>query len=290
MPVKRFRATPEAWIAPSASRELRELVRHRAKLVRLRSSLKCQVHAVLAGAGVPVARTDLFGAQGRELLDRVRLAPAMRARADSCLRLIADIGPDPGRGLRRRDRRCAPVPRTDAADQLGRSDSSPPGVRTTVHRGRITKPGSQLVRWAAIEAVQRRGTGTRIGAYRERVAECRGRNQGKVAAARELVECVFYALPRRTRSPASSSCSSSNNVQCSTSSSRSIGRAGPRPVILPQPGPAAAHLCRPQPTFEIDASRVPSGLNASPFTGATAAPLAVATTPTSIATIRGSST
>ena len=61
VPVKRFRATPEAWIAPSASRELRELVRHRAKLVRLRASLKCQVHAVLAGAGVPVARTDLFG-------------------------------------------------------------------------------------------------------------------------------------------------------------------------------------------------------------------------------------
>jgi hypothetical protein len=87
----RMNRLPEAWIAPPASRELSELVRHRAKLVRLRSSLKCQVHAVLAGAGVPVARTDLFGAQGRELLDRVRLAPAMRARADSCLRLIADI-------------------------------------------------------------------------------------------------------------------------------------------------------------------------------------------------------
>ena len=36
---------PEAWIAPPATRELRELVRHRAKLVGLRSSLKCQVHA-----------------------------------------------------------------------------------------------------------------------------------------------------------------------------------------------------------------------------------------------------
>jgi transposase len=33
---------PEAWIAPPATRELRELVRHRAKLVALRSSLKCQ--------------------------------------------------------------------------------------------------------------------------------------------------------------------------------------------------------------------------------------------------------
>src|SRR5881227_801949 len=45
---------PEAWIAPPATRELRQLVRHRAKLVALRSNVKCQVHAVLAGAG----RTD----------------------------------------------------------------------------------------------------------------------------------------------------------------------------------------------------------------------------------------
>src|SRR3954449_5510915 len=45
---------PEAWIAPPATRELRELVRHRARLVGLRSSVKCQVHAVLAGAGVQV--------------------------------------------------------------------------------------------------------------------------------------------------------------------------------------------------------------------------------------------
>jgi hypothetical protein len=33
-------------------RELRELVRYRAKLVALRSGLKAQVHAVLAKAGV----------------------------------------------------------------------------------------------------------------------------------------------------------------------------------------------------------------------------------------------
>src|SRR5690349_13276057 len=36
---------PEAWIAPPAVRELRELVRHRAKLVALRSGLKASVHA-----------------------------------------------------------------------------------------------------------------------------------------------------------------------------------------------------------------------------------------------------
>ena len=65
---------------------------------------------------------------------------------------------------------------------------------TTVHRGRITKQGSKLVRWAALEAVQRVGAHTRIGSFRDRVAERRGRNQAKVAAARELVECVYYGL------------------------------------------------------------------------------------------------
>jgi len=47
---------------------------------------------------------------------------------------------------------------------------------------------------AAIEAVQRIGPQTRLGAFRDQVAERRGRNQAKVAAARELLECVFYGL------------------------------------------------------------------------------------------------
>jgi hypothetical protein len=53
---------PEAWIAPPPVRELRELVRYRAKLVGLRSGLKAQVHAVMAkeedtevGQQVPLA-------------------------------------------------------------------------------------------------------------------------------------------------------------------------------------------------------------------------------------------
>jgi Transposase len=52
---------PEAWLAPPAVRELRELVRYRAKLVALRSGLKAQVHAVLAKEGVRVPMSDLFG-------------------------------------------------------------------------------------------------------------------------------------------------------------------------------------------------------------------------------------
>ena len=51
----------EAWIAPAEIRELRELTRYRQKLVRVRTSAKDQVHAVLAKLGIPVSCSDIFG-------------------------------------------------------------------------------------------------------------------------------------------------------------------------------------------------------------------------------------
>jgi transposase len=62
-----------------------------------------------------------------------------------------------------------------------------------VHRGRITKQGSTLVRWAAVEAVQRVRCGP-LGAARARISERRGANIGKVAAARKLLTLVYYGL------------------------------------------------------------------------------------------------
>ncbi|MDR7255011.1 transposase [Nocardioides sp. BE266] len=86
---------PEAWIAPPATRELRELVRHRAKLVGLRSHCKAEVHAVLAKCGVQVLVSDLFGMDGTALLDRLRLAstrqlPAPYAARIASLRRLLD--------------------------------------------------------------------------------------------------------------------------------------------------------------------------------------------------------
>jgi len=64
---------PESWIAPPVTRELRELVRHRAKLVGLRSHGKAEVHAVSAKCGVQVVMVDLFGVAGTDLLDGLDL-------------------------------------------------------------------------------------------------------------------------------------------------------------------------------------------------------------------------
>ncbi len=54
-------------------RELRELVRYRAKLVNLRANLKSQVHAVMAKEGVLPTRTDMFGLGGQAQADDMQL-------------------------------------------------------------------------------------------------------------------------------------------------------------------------------------------------------------------------
>lgn len=215
---------PEAWIAPPATRELRGWVRHRAKLVGLRSNLKCQVHAVLAGAGVQVLMSDLFGAAGRQLLAATPLPVESRSRVDSVLRVIAALDfeidtfaklvtgrlrDDPGYAAIQQIPGVGPllgavfvaeigdIGRFTRPAQLASWAGLTPTHResdTTVHRGRITKQGSRLVRWAAVEAVQRVPAHTRLGQTRDRVGERRGRNIGVVAAARELVVWVFYGL------------------------------------------------------------------------------------------------
>jgi len=65
---------------------------------------------------------------------------------------------------------------------------------TTVHRGRITKQGSVLVRWAAIEAAQCAGKNSRTGQRRDQIGQRCGRNIGVTAAARDLIGLVYYAL------------------------------------------------------------------------------------------------
>jgi hypothetical protein len=63
-----------------------------------------------------------------------------------------------------------------------------------VHRGRITKQGSKLVRWAAIEAAQRIPAGCWLTSTRAAITERRGRNTATVAVARKLLTLVYYGL------------------------------------------------------------------------------------------------
>jgi hypothetical protein len=60
----------EAWIAPPEIRELRELTRYRHKLMRLRSGLKAQVHAVMARTACcpPAATCSAWAAAPNSML------------------------------------------------------------------------------------------------------------------------------------------------------------------------------------------------------------------------------
>jgi len=79
---------PEAWIAPPAVRELRELVRYRAKLVQLRTGFKAQVHAVMAKEGVLPVVGEMFGPAGKTQLDAMPLGHSYTVRVESLRDLI----------------------------------------------------------------------------------------------------------------------------------------------------------------------------------------------------------
>jgi transposase len=82
---------PEAYIAPPELRDLRDLLRHRAKLVHLRTSIKNRVHALLARQGILPEHCDLFGKAGREYLTALELPDGPRRRLDSLIALIDDF-------------------------------------------------------------------------------------------------------------------------------------------------------------------------------------------------------
>ncbi len=73
---------PESWIAPPELRELRELIRYRAKLTALRTSAKAQAHAVMAKVGILPTLDDMFGPGGQRLLDEMPFEGAYAVRVE----------------------------------------------------------------------------------------------------------------------------------------------------------------------------------------------------------------
>ena len=215
---------PEAWIASPQTRELPVLVRYRAKLVAVRSGLTAQIHAVLAKAGVLIAASDLFGVTGRQRLARVPLGPAYAERVRSLLELIDILDAHEARFAAMIAERLRPhcgyqviqqVPGVgpvlaavfvaeigdvhrfaDPAHLCSWAGLTPTHREsdTVVRRGHITKQGSKLVRWAAVEAIQRQPDTTKIALDRQRIEARRGRTIAKIAAARKLLALVYYGL------------------------------------------------------------------------------------------------
>ena len=220
----RLGSLPEAYIAPRGLRELRELVRYRAKLVNLRSGLKSQVHAVMAKEGVLPTRSDMFGLGGQAQLDEMQLGDCYRIRIDS-LRDLIDSFTDEVEALEdlihdvlkdhagyRAVQAIDGVGRTFAAifvAEIGDVTRFPGPAQlcswagltprhyesdTTVHRGSVTKQGSPLLRWAAIEATAKGRGGPKLRADFHRIAQRRGVAKAHVAIARKLLTLVYYGL------------------------------------------------------------------------------------------------
>jgi transposase len=215
---------PEAWVAPAATRELRELVRYRAKVVCLRTGLKAQLKAVLAKHGLRPPVKDLWGLAGPAWLDRLQLPHGYTVRIESLRDLVESCDKE----IDMLEREIHAWLRDDAGYQ---AIQSIPGVGRTigaifvaeigdvsrfanaealcswagltprhresdvkVRRGRITKVGSKLVRWAAIEAVSNGRGGPKLKADYHRIAERRPKNVARVAVARKLLILVYYGL------------------------------------------------------------------------------------------------
>ena len=214
----------EAWMAPPATRELRELVRYRAKLVALRSGLKAQVHAVMAKEGVLPGVLDMFGPGGNTQLDALELAPAYTNRIESLRDLIERYDREVAmfeRLIHQQLRDHTGYQAIQALTGVGRTIAGifvaeigdvnrfrsaaalcswagltprhrESDVKTV--RGAITKQGSTLVRWALIEAVSRYHGGPKLATDFHRIAERRGKNKARVAVARKVFTLVYYGL------------------------------------------------------------------------------------------------
>jgi transposase len=222
----RLGSLPQAYIAPPELRELRELVRHRRQLVKLATATKNGVRGLLAKHNIRVPGSHLETDTAVELLDGLHLPGtyAIRLAAQRRLMLVlADeiAATDIELARRLKDhpgyRRLlgvagiGPVLAAVFIAEIGDITRFPNAAALccwagitprhyesdkTVRRGHVSKEGSTLVRWAAVEAVQRHCEPS-VRAVRDGIIARRGkdaRNTAKVAAGRVMLESIYYLL------------------------------------------------------------------------------------------------
>lgn len=211
------------YYPPLAIRDLRELCRYRATLVRVRTALKQRLHALLLRQGLlPPRVADLFGARGRAWLASVPLEGWAHASFDGLYGLYQTV-----------EAQLTPIEahvREQAArDPIARALDGIPGIGAvlgvmiraeigtitrfarpgqlasyaglvprvtqsgaTCHHGRITKAGSPWLRWALIEAALCGGRRHDArGHWARRLALRKGALKARAALARVLCEEIF---------------------------------------------------------------------------------------------------
>jgi transposase len=215
---------PESWQADRETQARRQQVRLRATLVRQRTRLKNQVHAVLHQQGLRSPVTDLFGKRGRQWLAQVKLPPQGRETVEACLRMIDHYGEEIQRqtlrirGKAKTDERVpwlltipgigevsammllaeiGDIHRFTDKHALCSYAGLVPRVRESAGKAArcgITHQGSPWLRWIMVEAAQV-ATRSSVAArdYYERRLRKKHKHVARVALARKLL-CAVYAL------------------------------------------------------------------------------------------------
>ena len=224
---------PAIWLPDPTVREERELARFRLHLVKHKTALKNRVHSTLINFGRPCPVTDLFGVEGRRLLERLEVPEPWRGNVGASVMLIDDLErqiDEINRRLRaeRADHPYVPlllsVPGVGwvlaftIAAEIGEIErfSSPekfvgytglcPKVRQSGEsdrRGPLTKHGPRYLRWALLEATMH---ALRHPAYSERyqrnkrrLGKQRGAKVAQVDIARRLAHAIWHMLSRKER-------------------------------------------------------------------------------------------
>jgi transposase len=221
---------PEAYLAPAPVRELRELLRLRASLVRMRTMARNKVHAVLIKRGLRPPVGNVFCQKGRRWLAEVGLSlPQSYALAiasnlriiDALSEEILVVNAEIGR-------------RAEASEEAGWLDSMPgigpftallilaeigdvkrfpdasrlasyAGLVPSVHSsggrtryGSLTRQGSPWLRWAMVQAA--RSAVRRPGPLQDRYRRMKQRKPEATAIvdlARFMLGCAYAMLSER---------------------------------------------------------------------------------------------
>jgi len=221
---------PESYIPSGDIRQMREIHRHRAALVKIRTSIKNRIHSVLAKNGIFFHISDLFGKKGRTQLDNVlsRLPSIYSEEINRYLTLMDTLNKEIEiieKKIRSlvKDNPLATLLETIPAigyfsahlilSEIGdiHRFAHPkklvsyvglnPGVdKSGKHHYNlpITKQGNTWLRWLLIQiAPIAARKDRRLGVLYDRISKRKGANTAKVAVAREILVAVFWVLKKQ---------------------------------------------------------------------------------------------
>jgi transposase len=218
---------PESYIPPRDIRELRELLRYRAGLVRTHTRIKNKIHAVLIKNGIQNPYSDLFGKKSRRWLDTVELRPIYRQEMNGYLRIIdflkGEIMPISHEidDIAKADPRATilesipgighysamlivseigDIRRFPSAGHLVSYAGLNPSVYSSggiTRYGRISKQGSAWLRWVLVQCASTasRKSG-RFARLHHRIAYRHGAKTANIALAREILRICYYLLKK----------------------------------------------------------------------------------------------